>query len=254
MTGFGVLLGKELREQWRTMRLVVVGVFFLVFGIVSPLTARYTPELIKSFGGSQFSGVTIATPTIADAVAQFVKNVGGTASLAAILLAMGLVAAEKERGTAGFVLTRPADRGAFVLAKMAAVATTLFLAMALAGIGAYAYTAMLFAVPSPLGWAAMCLFLWLGQLVLAAITLLASTALRSTAMAGGIGFLAYIALSILGALPALGAFTPQGLNAPATAVALGQPVVDLLQPLAGTVALVLVPVAAAWLTFRNQEL
>ena len=141
-----------------------------------------------------------------------------------------------------------------MLAKMAALSTTLLLSMAAAGVAAFAYTAMLFDVPSPLGWLAMCLLLWLGQLGLASITLLASTLLRSTAMAGGIGFIAYVVLSISGALPGLATWTPQGLNQPATAAALGNPIGDVLSPLIGTALVIVVPLAAAWATFRRQEL
>ena len=54
MTGFGPLFGKELREQWRTRRLLVVGVAFLAFGIASPLLARYTQELVRALAGEKF--------------------------------------------------------------------------------------------------------------------------------------------------------------------------------------------------------
>jgi ABC-2 type transport system permease protein len=254
MTGVRVLLLKELSEQWRTMRMLVVGAVFLAFGILSPLTARYMPELIRSLGGSQFAGVVIAPPAVADAVAQFVKNVGGTAGLAAVLLAMGSVASEKERGTAAFVLSRPAGRDAFVLAKLVAVAVTLGLSMLVAGLAAYIYTVMLFEAPSAMGWLVMCVLLWLGQVALAAITVLASTLSTSVALAGGIGFLAYVALSALGAFPVVAAWTPQGLNGPATAAALGQPVVDVASPLVGTLLLIVVPAGLACAILRRQEL
>ena len=51
MTGFSVLLRKELLEQWRTLRLPVVAAVFLLNGIISPLLARFTPELVEALGG-----------------------------------------------------------------------------------------------------------------------------------------------------------------------------------------------------------
>ena len=39
MIGLSTMLIKELREQWRTRRLLVVAVVFLAFGIASPLLA-----------------------------------------------------------------------------------------------------------------------------------------------------------------------------------------------------------------------
>jgi hypothetical protein len=43
---FVAALRKELLEQWRIRRLLVVAVVLLIFGLLSPLLARSTPELI----------------------------------------------------------------------------------------------------------------------------------------------------------------------------------------------------------------
>ena len=53
-----------------------------------------------------------------DAADQFLKNLGQAGILTAILLAMGSVANEKERGTAALILSKPASRGAFLGAKL----------------------------------------------------------------------------------------------------------------------------------------
>jgi ABC-2 type transport system permease protein len=104
VTGFGPLFIKELREQWRTRRLLVVAVVFAIFGIGSPLLAKYTPELIAALASKEVASA-IPPPTTADAVDQFLKNLGQTGVLAAILLAMGSVASDKERGIAALLLT-----------------------------------------------------------------------------------------------------------------------------------------------------
>ena len=113
MTGFRVLLGKELLEQWRTLRLPVIAAVFVLIGLGSPLLARFTPELVEALGGAQFQ-IILPPPTTADAVDQLIKNVSQFGILVAVLLAMGSVATEKERGTAGLILTKPAGRGALV--------------------------------------------------------------------------------------------------------------------------------------------
>jgi ABC-2 type transport system permease protein len=254
MTGVGTLLRKELLEQWRTMRLVIVAGLFLAFGILSPVLAKYTPEIVAALLPADQLPIVIPTPTTADAIGQFVKNVGGTLTLAAILLAMGLVATEKERGTAAFVLTRPAGRGAFIVAKMTAVALTLGLAMALSGAGAYVYTAWLFSAPPIGGFAAMCVLLWLGQVVIAAMTLLGSTLVRSTVAAGAIGFGAYIGLTLLSALPTIGPYTPMGLQGPAMSLALGTDPTELAGPIVVNVGLVVGATLFAWASLRRQEL
>ena len=128
MEGFGVFLRKELREAVRSNRLLVVTVIFVVLGIISPLTAKYTPELLKALGtGQPGVQITFPTPTVADAIAQYLKNVAGTGIFIAILLPMGMVAREKERGTAAFVLTKPLSRAAFLGAKLVALLALLVL-------------------------------------------------------------------------------------------------------------------------------
>jgi ABC-2 type transport system permease protein len=254
MSGFRVLLGKELGEQVRTLRLVVIAIVFASFGILSPLTARYLPDLINMLGADQLGIViTLPTPSLADAVDQMLKNVSQFGVLAAILLAMGSVATEKDRGTAAFVLTKPASRAAFLGAKIVAIALDLFLAVTAAGIAGFGYTAYLFSAPPLGGYAAMCLLLWLSLVVYASLTFLGSTLTRSAAAGAGIGFAFLVLTGILGAVPAIGRFMPGGLLGPARALGLGTAPGDLLGPIAVNLALVGVLAAASWAVFRHQE-
>ena len=114
MAGFGILLRKELLESWRTLRLPVVGGLFLVVGLTSPLLAKFLPEIVKAAGGDQLSGLQIPEPVVGDAVLQLWKNLGQFGAFAAIILAMGSVATERDRGTAAFVLSKTVSRGAFL--------------------------------------------------------------------------------------------------------------------------------------------
>jgi ABC-2 type transport system permease protein len=253
MIGLGSMLRKELLEQWRTRRMLVVAVVFTALGIGSPLLARYTPELVKALAGDQFQ-ITLPPPTAADAVSQFIKNLGQAGVLTAILLAMGSVAVEKERGTAALLLTKPISRGAFLLAKLLAIATTLLVGLLVAAIAGYAYTAILFETLSPLGWGAMAGLLLLGLIGYASLTFLGSTLARSSLAAAAIGIGAMILLAILSALPSIGPLTPGGLNAPGAALAVGKDPGALIGPVLVNLAGVAAVFGLAWLVFRRQEL
>ena len=253
MTGFATLLRKELLEQWRTTRLPLVATVFLLVGLASPLLARFTPEILKAVGGDQFS-IVLPTPTAADAYDQLAKNLGQFGAIIAVLLAMGSVATEKERGTAALILTKPAGRGAFLTAKLVAIATTLGISTAVAGVGAWFYTLVLFEAPPIGGFTAAMILQWLALVAYAAITFLGSTLTRSALAAAGLGVVAFIALGILGIIPAIGRYLPTGLGTPARALAIGQPGVDALGPTIATVLLVAGLLAVAWLAFRRQEL
>jgi ABC-2 type transport system permease protein len=253
MTGFRPLLRKELLEQWRTTRLPLVATVFLLVGLSSPLLARFTPEILKAVGGSQFA-IVLPTPTAADAYDQLAKNVGQFGALIAVLLAMGSVATEKERGTAAFILVKPVSRGAFLVAKLVAIAATLAISTAIAGAGAWFYTLVLFE-PLPLaGFIGAMALQWLALVAYAAITFLGSTLTRSALAAAGLGVAAFIVLGILSIVPTIGTYLPTGLGAPARALALGQANVDVLGPASASIGLVLLLVAAAWVAFRRQEL
>jgi ABC-2 type transport system permease protein len=253
MTGFATLLRKELLEQWRTTRLPIVATVFLLVGLSSPLLARFTPEIIEAVGGGQFQ-IVLPPPTAADAYDQVAKNVGQFGVLIAVLLAMGSVATEKERGTAALLLTKPVGRGAFLGAKLVAIAATLGISTAIAGAGAWFYTLVLFEPPSVAGWAAAMVLQWLALVAFASITFVGSTLTRSAMAAAGLGVAAFIVLGIVSIVPSVGTYLPTGLGAPARALALGQPGVDALGPTVATMGLIAAMVVVAWAAFRRQEL
>lgn len=259
MNGFGVLLRKELLESWRTFRLPIVAGLFLFTGLTSPVIARYLPEILELAGGDQLGVIELPTPTTADAVDQLVKNVVQFGALAAILLAMGMVATEKDRGTAAFLLAKPVSRGAFLGAKLVALGTILAAGMLLAvGVG-WTYTALLFE-PMPIdGWVLLAVLAWLVLFAYGVLTFLGSVLTGSAAAAAGIGFVALLVLGFVGALPGLDRFVPTGLLAPATALAAGAATAgdlgaDLAIPFVATIVLIVALVAVATWSFRRQEL
>jgi ABC-2 type transport system permease protein len=253
MSGLGPLLRKEILEQWRTIRLPITATVFLLVGLSSPLLARFTPDILKAVAGDQIPFV-LPPPTAADAVDQLAKNLGQFGGLIAILLAMGAVATEKERGTAALLLSKPVGRGAFLVAKLLAFGLTLGRATAIAVAGAWFYTLVLFEPLPVLGVAAAAGLQWLTLMAWASITFLGSTLTRSSLAAAGFGVVAFIVVGILGALPPFGRFLPTGLGSPARALALGRPGADPVVPTLATIALIGVAVSVAWLAFRRQEL
>jgi ABC-2 type transport system permease protein len=253
MAGFAPLLRKELLEQWRTLRLPVVATIFLLVGLSSPLLARFTPEILKSVAGNQFS-ITLPTPTAADAIDQLAKNLGEFGGLIAVLLAMGAVATEKERGTAAMLLSKPVSRAAFLLSKLVAIGLTLAASVAIATAGAWFYTLILFEPLPVAGVAAGAVLQWLTLMAWTSITFLGSTLTRSSLAAAGFGIVAFIVVGILGVIPAIGPFLPTGLGAPARALALGLGRVDAVGPIVATTALIAAAGFSSWLSFRRQEL
>ena len=252
MRGYAVLLQKEITEQWRTGRLPVVAVIFLLFGLGSPVLAKYTPDIVKLAASS--IDIHVPTPTINDAVAQLIKNLSQFGVLTAILIAMGSVAGEKETGTAAFVLVKPVSRAAFLSAKFSGLALTMAVAVLLCGLAAYLYTDLLFAPLSVFGFGAACLVILLGLLEFVAVTFLGSTLVRSSVPAAGIGLVALVVAGVVSSLPNVGRFTPFGLNELASNLALQQTATAWAWPVVANACIVVAALAVSWAVFRRQEI
>ena len=126
--------------------------------------------------------------------------------------------------------------------------------MAVAAAGAWLYTWLLFEpLPVP-GFVALALLLWLELLAFAAITFLASTAFASQLIAGGVGFVALVVLSIVAAFPVVGEWSPVAASGVAIDLGLGTIPSSWLPAVAGSVACVVLSAVAAWAVFRRQEL
>jgi ABC-2 type transport system permease protein len=171
---------------------------------------------------------------------------------------MGSVAGDRERGTAALVLTKPVGRVAYLVAKLVALAALLGGSVAISGVAAATYTAVLFKPLPLLGFAGAVALVWAGLLVPAAITFLGSVVGRSPAAAAGLGFAWVVLGGIAGALPTIGPDMPASLTGQARALALGvgpgPTAGPLAAPLLGTVLILSVAVVITWRAFARQEL
>jgi ABC-2 type transport system permease protein len=250
---FFASLRKEVLELARTYRLLSMGIILVFFGLSSPLLAKLMPELFQLIPGGEALASVIPAPTVADAIGQYVKNMSQFGLLLALLMTMGAVAQEKERGTAVLILVKPVSRATFLLAKFVALAIAFLGCLVLAGLGGYYYTLLLFEAVPPSAWLALNLFLWLYMLVYVALTLLASTVVRSQAAAAGLGFGAMLIFSALGVIPRVGQYLPSQLVAWGTAL-FADPSARSWPALGISLGLIAACLLAAWVVFERQEL
>jgi len=250
---FLTALRKELLEQWRSYRLLIVGAVLIVFGIASPLLARLTPELIRLVPNGDALAALVPAPTAADAVAQYAKNMNQFGVVLALLVTMGAVAQEKDKGTAAMMLVKPMPRSVFLMAKFAALSLTFAGSIALAAVGSYVYTRVLFGALDASAWLALNLLFLVFVLVFVALTLLCSTLMRSAVAAGGLAFGGLVVLSILSALPAISQVLPGQLIVWGSGLALGADIAAW-PALGVSLALIAISLVGAWLVFERQEL
>jgi ABC-2 type transport system permease protein len=250
---FIAVFRKEMLEQWRTYRFLIVVAVFAAFGLASPLLAKFTPEMLKAIPGVPPEILSaIPAPTTIDAVTQYVKNMSQFGILLALLMTMGVVVQEKERGTAAFFLTRPVSRVTFLLAKFASLMVTFIASLSIAALGCWYYTYVLF---EPLAWGP---FLVLNGLMLIiflvymALSLLGSTLARSQGIAAGLAFIVLVVIGGIGSLPSIGNYFPGRLFAWGTTLLMGG--TDAAWPAFGiSLGIIAAALFIACIVFRKQE-
>jgi ABC-2 type transport system permease protein len=253
MMSLFVAFRKEWMEYIRTYRLLIVAVVLIFFGLTSPLLAKFTPEIIAFFPGGTDISILIPPPTIWDAITQYVKNMTQFGIILALLLTMGIVVQEKDKGTAAMILVKPMLRGAFLGAKFLALAVMFAICLIAAGLACYYYTLLLFEAMNILHWLVLNALLFLYLLVYISITLFCSTLTKSQAAAGGVALGLLVVLGILGAIPGLGKYLPGELISWGTRMMQGD-TKSSWTALMISVGLIVISLLASWLVFKKQEL
>lgn len=209
---FWVALRKEFLQQWRTRRILIVAAVFGLFGLISPVLAYFMPQMMQVIPGAEMFADLIPAPTAADAMVQYVSNLTEFGFILILLLGMGAVAGEKERGTASLVLSKPMPRWSFVTSKLAVQMIVYVLGFILALLGCYVYTMVLFGDLEFLPFALLNLALVFWVLPYAAITLLGSVLGKTTSAAAGLGLAGVVALLIASGIPQIAGLLPGALS------------------------------------------
>ena len=207
MTGLMPLLKKEMMEQWRTYKLLIVACIFLFFGLTTPLLLKYLPEILKLAGTSGLD-IKIPPPTAVQSLAEFTSTVGQIGVFVAVLMAMGSIANEIKQGTAVITLSKPVSRAAFVNAKLIALSATFLVSLAVSSLLCYAYTVWLIGEADIMAFAGQSLLLGLFLVFCLAITLMFSSLFKSSLASGGIAIAIVVGQGVLSAIPRVGDFFP----------------------------------------------
>lgn len=246
-----VLLKKELTEHLRTHKLLIVSVLLLVFGMASPLVLAYLPKILEMVGENLVVQVPDFIP--ADAVKSYLDSLGQVGLLAAILISMGAIALERERGTAVLVLSKPVGTGSFVVAKLLGLGAVLLAGMVAGALGNYGYTAVLLDRPDVTSFVAANLLAGLYLLAVISLTLFFSTLIRNQIGAGVASLGVVLAGGLLSLVPALEPYLPSSLMHWAYSVNAGDGD-SRWAALAVTWALIIVCSVASWRVLHRQEM
>lgn len=249
------ILKKEIKEIFRTFRWWVIPVVFLFFAFSAPASVKFLPELLKGQLEAQNIKVIFPEPGPTEAIVEYLKSLGQMGMLAVILLSMGLISDERSKGILAQILVKPASRASVVLSKFLVHGIYLTLSVLLSAIACFAYTVAIFG-KADIGDFTISISLYtLYILLIFSITLFFSAIMRSQIAAGGLALLSFFVLSILPATTSyFSKYSPAALSTITVNILQNKPAENILVPVAITLAMISLLLAAAISTFNKQEL
>jgi len=248
------LIRKDLLEQWRTKKVLILSIVFLFVAVASPIIAKITPELLKTLS---VPGMTITLPkaTYVDSLDQFIKNVSQIAILVLVFVVAGAVSDEKNRKTLEILLTKPVSRTLFILSKFKAYFISITAIFAVSSLLFYLYTVSTFASFNFWNFALMAGNVLLYILMIAAVTILASTIVSNSIAAGGIGFVSYILFgTIFSFFEPLKKYSPNKIFSAYKDIVIKGWNGDLLLPIVVILSVIIVSVLVSIYVFQRQEI
>ena len=110
---------KETMEQFRSGRLMILGILFVLLGVMNPAVAKITPWLLEILADSLAeSGMTVTPVTVSamDSWVQFFKNMP-LGLIVFVLLQSSIFTKEYQSGTLVLSLTKGLERFKVVVSK-----------------------------------------------------------------------------------------------------------------------------------------
>ena len=214
MRSFVAFTKKEFAEHLRSGRLVILGILFLLFGIMNPAVAKLTPWLIEimaeSFAESGFIVTDVAVSAM-DSWVQFFKNIP-MALIAFVLLEGGIFSKEYMSGTLILALTKGLERYKVILAKCTVLFTLWSFGYWICFATTYAYNAYFWDNSVAKNLFASVLAWWLfGIFVISLLVFFSVASTSSGVTLLGIGAVVFVSFA-LGFIPKLSEYLPTRLT------------------------------------------
>jgi len=241
-------------ESVRTYKMLIMLAVFIIFGILSPLTAKLLPQILTSFMPEGMS-ITLAEPAAIDAWTQFFKNISQIGIIVTVILFGGMLSGEISKGTLINMLTKGLKRSSVILAKYMMASVIFTVSYAVAAALSYVYTSYLFDGSELSNLLLSLLCLWLFGLFLLSVLMLWASVTQSGYAALLLTGLVAASLMILNIIPAAGKYNPISLAVNNVAL-----LTNATEPyqlyMAGGVAIagIIVFIAGAVLVFRKKQL
>ena len=189
-----LLFRKEMLESARNFKWIWIPLVFLALGISNPITSYYMPEILQAGGVSAEAAKLIPMPTSEEIIVKSLSQYGTLGVLVFALSFMGIVAGERQSGSAIMVLVKPVSHVHYITSKWAAMTAITLAAVTLGQLGTGYYMRVLFDVNvySEVLVSGLVYALWL--ILINSLTLLLSCVMKAQA---GIAFVSVAFAALL---------------------------------------------------------
>lgn len=255
MRAYAAFTAKEFTEFTRTYKLLIIGLVFLLFGFMSPLAAKFMPELLTQLMPEGMQ-ITLPDPSALDSWMQFEKNVSQIGMFVIVILFSGMMAGEYSKGTLINILTKGLPRRTVILSKFTA-AVLLWSGAYLVCFGtSYAYTWFYWRdTVNTQGLAEAIFALWLFGVLLTAVTLLGGVLVRTSYGALLFTGLLVVVQFLLNMIPKVKEYNPIQLAAGGTPLLQGQlETGSLVKPMIVAGICIFISILAACAVFNKKKL
>jgi ABC-2 type transport system permease protein len=172
------------------------------------LTARYMPDIVSTMAKSQHIKIELPIPTWKDALIQYVKNISQICAFILIMLTMGAVAREKDKGTAVFLLVKPVSRMNFLIAKFISSGLSILISLTGSALFTAFYTLLFFETIPLIVFLKINLIILFYLFTISSFTIFFSTISKSQILAGVCSFFIWMFFSLMTQFGTWGKFSP----------------------------------------------
>lgn len=138
-----VIIKKELTALAKKKQLLILLITFSILGLMSPLLALFLPEIIASALPSNLIN-NLPEPTSIDAWTQFFSNITQIGLIVIMIVFIGSISTEVEKGTLIPLLTKGLKRSSLIIGKYVTMMIVWTITLLLSFIICYGYTLFYF--------------------------------------------------------------------------------------------------------------
>lgn len=195
-----VMYRKEMLEMSRNYKWVWVPLVFIILGLLQPISTYYMPQILEANGVPQEVFEAMPVPTGTEVLVQTLSQYSTIGLLILVLSFMGVVAAERQSGSAVLVMVKPLPHHTYIISKWTGMLTLTLSGFFLGFLTSWYYTGELIGkVPFEAFIKSFCVYgLWL--VFIATVTLFFSSLIKTSGAVAFLSILTVAALSLVSSL------------------------------------------------------